>query len=57
VRIDPGSLTPIGLSSPIYPRLDPAAQATMLEGALPADPGNLVRRDFCGAAAEVPAEL
>ncbi len=57
VRIDTGAFTPISASSPIYARLDPPAQAAVLQVPLPVDPGALVRRGFCGAASKGPAEL
>ncbi len=61
VRIDPGAFKPITASSSIYTRLDPPAQAAVVQVALASvgvtDTGALVRRGFCGAASKSPLEL
>jgi len=61
VRLDPTAFSAITSSSPIYSRLDPPAQAAVLQVSLSSvgvsDVGALVRRGFCGAASKGPAEL
>ena len=57
----PSAFKPITSSSPIYSRLDPPAQAKVMEASLPAlgitDYGALTRRGFCGSASKGPLEL
>jgi hypothetical protein len=61
VRVPASAFAPITSSSPIYARLDPPAQSAVLAVSLAAvgvsDSGSLVRRGFCGAAAQGPAEI
>jgi hypothetical protein len=61
VAIDPASFAPVSAASPIYGRLEPAAQAAVLELSLPAagitSYGELVRRGFCAWVGQGPLEL
>jgi hypothetical protein len=61
VTLPPASFTPVTSASPIYGRLDPEAQAAVLEISLPdqgiSDYGDLVRRGFCAWVGQGPLEL